>query len=159
MREVTRYEGLDERLKLAVYKRDGHRCRWCGTTNRRVDVHHIRYRRGYADDVIENLISLCRSHHEFVHGSPNGAGQTIVKSVAQEVLYWLTDHPGTTGSSRWRSLKRQWVLEGRCEKHGTEKDICLDCRRANAAACVECGDDDPADGFEHCTDCLERLVP
>lgn len=122
---MSRYEGLDTRLKKAVLERDRNRCRWCGVTNRPLDAHHIRYRRGFADDVIENLIVLCRADHSFVHGTPNGAGLTIAKSVAQKILFELTLNPGVTGSALWRRYKRSWALMGCCE-HG-EKDGCPDC--------------------------------
>lgn len=128
---------MDDRLKKAVRERDNHRCRWCGATNRGVDAHHIRYRRGYADDVIENLISLCRACHSFVHGIPRPSGQSIVKSVAQQILFELTVSPGLTGTSLWRRRKRQWALEGKCEKHGEKKDECPDCLWENRNAATE----------------------
>lgn len=121
------YTGLPEHLRRAVLERDHWRCRWCGVTNRGIDVHHIRYRRGPAEDVLENLVCLCRAHHGFVHGTPNGARQTIAKAVAQQILRQVVDTPGVTGSSLWRRTKRQWALDGRCEQHGVKKDECLDC--------------------------------
>ena len=151
------YTGLPEELRIKVLTRDAQRCRWCGAMNRGRDLHHIEYRRGYSYDRVDNLITLCRAHHGFVHGTPLGNGDRIVKSVAQEVLFWLVAHPGTTGASRWRSLKRQWLLEGRCEKHGAKKNECLDCRYElrHFGACVECGNDDPCEGYDMCSDCLE----
>ena len=117
------YEGLPESLRHEVDLRDGRRCRWCGAANRYTYKHHIRYRRGVADDVLENLVSLCAACHSFVHGNPRPGGARIVKDVAQQVLAWVIDHPGTTGSSRWRQLRRQWALAGLCE-HGAELDAC-----------------------------------
>lgn len=99
---MTRYEGLDPSLRLAVLTRDDHRCRWCGATNQGVDLHHIRYRRGVADDVAENLICLCRRHHGFVHGTPLPTGVRITKAEAQEILYALVRTPGQTGAALWR---------------------------------------------------------
>lgn len=40
-------------------------CENCG--NRAIDVHHINYRSHCGEDVIENLIGLCRSCHNAVH--------------------------------------------------------------------------------------------
>lgn len=124
---MSRYEGLDPELRRQVRTRDRDRCRWCGATNQGVDLHHIEYRRGVLQDVLENLICLCRVHHGFVHGSRNGAGMTISKQVAQQVLFHLVETPGLTGSAYWRRLKRAWAREGRCE-HGDESDTCSDCR-------------------------------
>lgn len=122
-----RYTGIPEPLRQEVLERDARRCRWCGATNRGADLHHIEYRRGYSYDRLDNLITLCRLHHGFVHGTPAKNGDTITKAVAQIVLQFLVEHPGTTGLSTWRSFKRRWVLEGRCEKHAEKKDACQDC--------------------------------
>lgn len=86
-----RYTGLPPALKKAVFERDNHRCRWCGRTTcwRGFDVHHIQYRRGYAYDVLENLITLCRDHHDLVHDS-----YRIPKTRAQEVLTFLISPAG-----------------------------------------------------------------
>ena len=150
-----RYEGLPEALRVEVLERDNHRCRWCGATNRGGDLHHVEYRRGYSYDRADNLITLCRLHHGFVHGIPLANGDRITKRVAQLVLKWLIEHPGTTGASRWRSLKRQWAAEGRCEPHGEKMNECLFCG-IPGSACVECGNDDPAEGYQYCTECLEN---
>ena len=120
------YEGLPPALRRAVDERDGGRCRWCGATNRGRDVHHIEYRKGSSYDVIENLVSLCRSCHSFVHGNPRPGGQRIVKDVAQRVLFTTITTPGATGSSVWRRLRRRWTLEGCCE-HGERKSLCRYC--------------------------------
>lgn len=156
-----RYTGIDARLESEVKERDRYRCRWCGATNRGVDLHHIEYRRGYSYDRLDNLICLCRLHHGFVHGTPAANGARITKDVAQQVLRTLVERPGTTGMSVWRSLKRRWALEGRCEKHGQKKDECLDCHWESRghAACVECGNDLPSLGYDKCTDCLEEVGP
>lgn len=87
---MSRYEGLDKKLKEAVFKRDNYRCRWCGSTNAYgYDAHHIRYRRGASDDTLDNLITLCRIHHNFVHDSFK-----IPKQRAQEILWFLASEAG-----------------------------------------------------------------
>lgn len=120
---MAKYEGLPEPLRREVDARDGHRCRWCGATNRGRDIHHIRYRKGVSYDVIDNLISLCRACHSFVHGTPRPNGQTIVKPVAQGVLQTLVLTPGATGDSLWRAKKRRWTLQNLCE-HGATPQTC-----------------------------------
>lgn len=122
------YTGIPEKLRGEVLERDARRCRWCGATNRGADLHHIQYRRGAVDDHLDNLIALCRLHHGFVHGTPAKNGARITKDVAQQVLGYLVEHPGTTGMSAWRTFRRRWVLEGKCEEHGADKDTCLDCK-------------------------------
>jgi 5-methylcytosine-specific restriction endonuclease McrA len=89
-----------------VKARDGHRCRWCGRTNVPTDIHHIRYRRGKVDDVMENLINLCRMCHSFVHGVPTKAKDMIEKHEAQEILFALIDMPAATGLALRRQLLR-----------------------------------------------------
>jgi hypothetical protein len=126
------YDGLAPALRMSVVIRDAHsqmawdrggRCRWCGRVGP-VDVHHIDYRRGDRYDREGNLISLCRPHHNFVHGTPDGKRRTISKRVAQVVLFELLQTPGQTGAALWRIKLRAWAQEGRCQ-HG---DLdCLDC--------------------------------
>ena len=91
----------DPKLKREVFDRDNYRCRWCGRTNGMAyDCHHIRYRRSSEDDVIENLITLCRTCHDFVHGGG------ISKAEAQEILFALIDMPGVTGIALRRMRQR-----------------------------------------------------
>lgn len=122
------YDGIPVPLRAEAYARDADRCRWCGATNRGRDLHHIEYRRGHTYDRLDNLITLCRQHHGFVHGTPAPNGATITKAVAQLILKGLVARPGDTGLANWRALKRAWTLEGRCVKHGAKKSECQDCR-------------------------------
>lgn len=48
-----------------VAERDDYLCRVCGT--QAVDVHHIVFRSHGGADVPENLICLCRTHHDMAH--------------------------------------------------------------------------------------------
>jgi hypothetical protein len=124
----VKYDGLPADVRREVNERDGGRCRWCGRTDRGVDLHHIRYRKGVADDVPENLVSLCRACHGFVHGTPRTTGVRISKGVAQIVLNWLVEHPGSAGTSRWRQVKHGFALVGLCE-HGEKPEDCFLCPR------------------------------
>lgn len=123
---MAKFEGLPDALRRAVHARDGGRCRWCGATNRGVDLHHIEYRKGLSYDVLENLVSLCRACHSFVHGNPRPSGERIVKAVAQPVLFAVIATPGVTGSSLWRRRRREWALAGLCE-HGQAREECRHC--------------------------------
>lgn len=103
---AQQYTGLPPALKQAVFARDGYRCRWCGVTNSSwgYDAHHIQYRRGYSYDTLENLITLCRQHHNLVHDS-----YLIPKPVAQEILAFLIseDGAGTTGMAVMRTKQME----------------------------------------------------
>jgi 5-methylcytosine-specific restriction endonuclease McrA len=53
-------------VRSAVLERDRHRCRYGGCTDG-LDVHHITYRSEGVDHQAQNLITLCRKHHDLVH--------------------------------------------------------------------------------------------
>lgn len=91
---AVRYTGLPEVLKAEVFARDAYRCRWCGVQRSWLgfDPHHIEYRRGTSADVIDNLITLCRTCHNYVHDS-----YKIPKETAQAVLFELITTPAVTG--------------------------------------------------------------
>ena len=108
---MANYEGLNDGLRWLVKARDGYRCRWCGRTNVPTDCHHIRYRRSVLDDVAENLVSLCRHCHSFVHGVPTKQKDMIEKHEAQEILFALIDMPAATGLALRRQLKRAREVE------------------------------------------------
>lgn len=89
---------IPDTLRREVIERDRQRCRWCGQHGEKsggIDVHHIRYRRGDVDDRLDNLISLDRSCHDFVHGLHKNSPR---KAVCQFVLFLCLERPGSTGS-------------------------------------------------------------
>ncbi len=58
--------------RIAVLKRDRFKCQWprCITKGQKLHSHHIK---GWADYpslrfMVKNGITLCRKHHEFIHG-------------------------------------------------------------------------------------------
>jgi hypothetical protein len=53
-------------LKRQVHRRDGYRCRLCGRNDDQLHVHHRTYAT-YAEERLEDLITLCRSCHERFH--------------------------------------------------------------------------------------------
>lgn len=53
-------------LKRQVHRRDGHRCRLCGCDGVELHVHHRTYTT-YAEERLEDLITLCRSCHSHFH--------------------------------------------------------------------------------------------
>lgn len=63
-----------------VRKRDGERCRWCGGTSL-LAVHHVLYRSQGGPNSMDNLITLCVTHHELVH-----TNKRIYQPLLLEVL-------------------------------------------------------------------------
>ena len=59
---------LDENLRKAAILRDGGRCRECGKSNCRLEVHHITPRKENGRNTIGNLITLCPSCHDKTEG-------------------------------------------------------------------------------------------
>jgi 5-methylcytosine-specific restriction endonuclease McrA len=53
-------------LKKQVHRRDRYRCRLCGRGDVQLHVHHRTYET-YAEERLEDLITLCRSCHEHFH--------------------------------------------------------------------------------------------
>jgi hypothetical protein len=53
-------------LKRQIHRRDGYRCRLCNRDNVQLHVHHRTYS-GYAQERLEDLITLCRACHQHFH--------------------------------------------------------------------------------------------
>jgi len=58
-------EQYDE-LRLAILRRDGWRCQFCGAMTN-LEVHHQRFRSHSGEDTEENLITLCNHCHSRRH--------------------------------------------------------------------------------------------
>lgn len=56
-----------QQLRLDCLARDGAKCRICKVRDLSNDVHHIRYPARWIDTKIQDLVTLCREHHEMVH--------------------------------------------------------------------------------------------
>lgn len=54
------------RVRAAVRRRDGGKCRACGKPA--FETHHIRYRSHGGGDTESNLVLLCDADHRAVHG-------------------------------------------------------------------------------------------
>lgn len=55
-------------MRQRVMFRDGWRCQWPGCGKRKhKSVHHIVFREHGGRDEEANLITLCRSHHDYLH--------------------------------------------------------------------------------------------
>lgn len=53
-------------LKQQVHRRDGYRCRLCGNSDEQLHAHHCTYA-NYAEERLEDLITLCSTCHERFH--------------------------------------------------------------------------------------------
>jgi 5-methylcytosine-specific restriction endonuclease McrA len=53
-------------LKRQIHRRDGYRCRLCGRDDTPLHVHHCTYA-NYAEERLEDLITLCSTCHEHFH--------------------------------------------------------------------------------------------
>jgi len=67
-------------LRQEILKRDGYRCRQCGSFSG-VEVHHIKRRLEGGSDTPENLITLCYRCHDSKHP---GAREYYIKKYKRE---------------------------------------------------------------------------
>ena len=56
-------------------------CEVCGGTS--ADIHHILFRSQGGKDNIENLIALCRHHHDVAHGKVKG--ETLTRDYLTQI--------------------------------------------------------------------------
>lgn len=59
---------LDENIRKAVILRDGCKCKECGKSNTKLEVHHIKPRRLNGSNTLDNLITLCSKCHQKTEG-------------------------------------------------------------------------------------------
>lgn len=59
---------LDENIRKAIILRDNCKCKECGKSNCKLEVHHIRPRRLNGSNTKDNLITLCESCHQKTEG-------------------------------------------------------------------------------------------
>ena len=60
---------LDENIRKAVILRDRCKCRECGKSNTKLEVHHIKPRRLNGSNTLDNLITLCSTCHQKTEGT------------------------------------------------------------------------------------------
>lgn len=59
---------LDENIRKAVILRDDCKCKECGKSNCKLEVHHIKPRRLNGSNTLSNLITLCEKCHQKTEG-------------------------------------------------------------------------------------------
>jgi hypothetical protein len=65
-------------IRKKVLKRDNYTCQGCLQDCLKLDVHHLTYER-FGDELMCDLISLCRSCHDRIHGKKYDIESNIVK--------------------------------------------------------------------------------
>ena len=66
--QYQRSNRLDENIRKAVILRDGAKCKECGKSNCKLEVHHIKPRRFSGSNTLGNLITLCEACHQKTEG-------------------------------------------------------------------------------------------
>ena len=66
MKRTTIEKKVYKANKELMYKRDGHRCRSCNSSEN-LTPHHVIFRSQLGPDDLENLICLCINCHNAVH--------------------------------------------------------------------------------------------
>jgi hypothetical protein len=93
--------GRPRRPHASVFDRDGWRCQAPGCTGRRhLEQHHVAYRSQGGDDSPENLVTLCRFHHQ--RGEHDGL--LAVRGRAPDGLVWRL---GPASAGDWFSSERR----------------------------------------------------
>lgn len=75
-------EAIPQETKQALWERCKGRCEFCG--KKAVDAHHIKYRSQGGNNLLKNLISLCRSCHENIK---------ILQKIAKDPKRYTNRYP------------------------------------------------------------------
>jgi 5-methylcytosine-specific restriction endonuclease McrA len=66
----ARPHGIHPHLRESVFARDNYLCQWCKVPGGHLDPHHILPLGRGGRDTLDNLVSLHRSCHRYVHEHP-----------------------------------------------------------------------------------------
>jgi hypothetical protein len=80
--ETSHWAGLRE----ARRKIDGYACQQCKEPNKRIEVHHWRYRL-FEENIQEDLITLCHDCHEYIHDCAAGSEHIHFPHFLEPELY------------------------------------------------------------------------
>lgn len=72
---TSKPKGVAPSLREQVFSRDRYCCKWCRVPGGRLDPHHILPRGRGGKDELDNLVSLHRLCHSFIHEHPIEAKQ------------------------------------------------------------------------------------
>ena len=67
---TSKPKGIDTFLRERVFIRDNYTCQWCKAPGGALDPHHILPRGRGGKDTYDNLVSLHRKCHRYIHEHP-----------------------------------------------------------------------------------------
>jgi len=76
-------------MYLMIFERDSYTCVLCQREAQ--DVHHVKSRAAGGRNTLDNLVSLCRIHHDLVHGVRWQGVEHTVAEGKQAVLEYIED--------------------------------------------------------------------
>ena len=74
---------ISRNLRHLVFERDSYTCTLCNAAAS--DLHHVRSRGQGGRDNEQNLVSLCRMHHDLLHGQ-RWTGCELTKDEAEQKI-------------------------------------------------------------------------
>lgn len=77
-------------LRHAIFERDSHTCVLCNAAP--TDVHHVTPRSQGGRDHEHNLVSLCRMHHDLLHGQRWIGCELDKKEAEQTIAEYIFDY-------------------------------------------------------------------
>lgn len=111
--QYRHFDYSDKNIRKAVILRDGCKCKECGKTNTKLEVHHIRPRRLNGSNTLGNLITLCSKCHQKTEGNEEqymkhyfdmlGSSDNKNLNYASHVMIgkkWLREHLSELGVLR-----------------------------------------------------------
>lgn len=100
------------RLRSLLFARSGKRCEvpWCRTRGR-LDPHHLVKRSQGGGETEDNIVLLCRAHHEATD-RPQGRGRLTVSHLKGESGFWfVADFGNHTSGGAWQGVPGwRWLL-------------------------------------------------
>ena len=82
---------IDNKLRKAVYRRDGYACAVCDDS-RHLQIHHVIHRSVGGANVEHNLITLCPACHALAHGTNITDWDVSPEDLNQAIIEYLADY-------------------------------------------------------------------
>ena len=88
---------MANKIYQQVAERDNHECRICG--NNQIQIHHIIFRSHGGKNSKENLITLCKHHHDVVHSNEREWRTRLLE--LQRSIYGDIDESALKLKNKW----------------------------------------------------------